>query len=882
MEKTHHPILLKNYTPSAFKIHTVALTIRLHEDETRVMAHMTLARDEDPGQSAPPLVLLGRELDLASIALDGEPLPPSRYVQDEESLTIAEAPDSFTLGIETKLRPQDNTALEGLYKSSGMFCTQCEAEGFRRITYFLDRPDVMARYITTIEADKTRYPILLANGNPIKRGELAGNRHFVTWHDPFPKPCYLFAMVAGDLASVEDSFVTMSGRRVALQIFVQRHNLDKCEHAMRSLKKAMQWDEEKYGREYDLDIYMIVAVDDFNMGAMENKGLNIFNSARILAKPETATDGDYQGIEAVVAHEYFHNWTGNRVTCRDWFQLSLKEGLTVFRDEQFSADMISGPVERIHNVQTLRAFQFPEDAGPMAHPVRPESYIEINNFYTTTVYNKGSEVVRMIHTLLGPAGFRKGMDLYFLRHDGQAVTIEDFVVAMETATGKDLSLFSRWYSQAGTPELHVTSSYAPETKTYTLTVRQSCPPTPGQPRKEPFHIPLAVGLLDRDGLDLPLQLAGEEAPDHNRTRVLELREETTAFVFVNIPAPPVPSLLRGFSAPVKLVMDYSDAELTFLCAHDSDPFNRWDAGQQLAIRVIMRLVTAHQAGEELVLDQGLVAAFAKTLAQRDMPPALVAAALTLPPEVYLAELMEQVDVVAIHTAREFVRRSLAQHLAGAMRATYHALDDCGPYNPEPEAVGKRSLKNLCLAYLMTLDAPEICTLCMTQFAEANNMTDSLSALAALANRQGPERETALAQFYAKWRDEPLVVDKWFAIQATSKLPDTLARVQGLLAHPAFNIKNPNKVRALINSFCLHNQLHFHDESGAGYAFLADQILKLDPMNPQIAARLLKAMSRWRKFDPKRQEMMRAQLERVVGTGGLSKAVYEIASKSLAG
>jgi len=879
MDKTApRTIYLEEYAPPDYLIERVDLRFELGEEHTLVHSRLRISRRPGFGSTATkPLKLDGQQLELLELRLNGEILPPARYKVDENRLTLANPPQAFELAVTTRLRPQDNTALEGLYKSSGNFCTQCEAEGFRKITYFLDRPDVMAVYTTTLVADKSRYPVLLSNGNLTDSGELDDGRHWATWHDPFKKPSYLFAVVAGRLERLEDTFVTRSGRTVALHLYVEPGNLDQCEHAMRSLQKAMAWDEETFGLEYDLDIYMIVAVGDFNMGAMENKGLNVFNTKYVLAKPETATDADYQAIEGVIGHEYFHNWTGNRVTCRDWFQLSLKEGLTVFRDQEFSADMQSRAVKRIDDVRLLRSTQFPQDAGPMAHPVRPAAYMEINNFYTVTVYNKGAEVIRMQHNLLGKEGFRRGMDLYFQRHDGQAVTTDDFVSAMEAANGVDLSQFRRWYDQAGTPQVTVSGCYDPTEQSYQLTVRQSCPPTPGQPHKEPFHIPLAMGLLDADGRDLPLQLDGETAPA-GTNRVLELREPEQTFRFVNVPSAPTPSLLRGFSAPVKLLFDYSDEDLMFLLAHDSDEFNRWEAGQQLAIRTLLGWLQKDQS--EWTLPAAVSAAFGKALSDPGQDPALLEQILTLPSETWLAEQMEIVDVDGIHAVRNHLRRTLAADLRAALLTTYEAKQTPG-YSIDAAAMGQRSLKNVCLSYLLRLDAPELRELCVRQYQTADNMTDQLAALALLANSDCPERPALLADFYDRWQQEPLVMDKWFALQATSELPDTLEQVKALLAHPAFSIRNPNKVRALIGAFCHVNQVRFHDASGAGYAFLADRIATLDPLNPQVAARLAGAFTRWRRYDSARQAMMRMQLERIAAVPGLSADVYEIVAKSLA-
>lgn len=879
--QTPKTVHLKDYTPPPYRIDRVALRFELGEEFTTVFSKLSIVRQHPsvPGDPA-PLVLNGQGLELLSIRLDGLAVPANQYQLDSEHLTLQQVPERFELEVVTQLRPQDNTTLEGLYKSSGNFCTQCEAEGFRKITYFLDRPDVMAVYTTTLVADKNRYPVLLSNGNLINCGDLDDGRHWATWHDPFKKPCYLFALVAGHLKRVEDSYRTRSGRPVTLHIYVEPENVDQCAHAMTSLQHAMAWDEAVFGLEYDLNVYMIVAVSDFNMGAMENKGLNIFNTKYVLAKPEIATDMDYWGIEGVIAHEYFHNWTGNRVTCRDWFQLSLKEGLTVFRDQEFSADMGSRAVKRISDVRILRSSQFPQDAGPMAHPVRPESYIEINNFYTVTVYNKGAEVVRMLHTLLGKAGFRRGMDLYFSRHDGQAVTTDDFVSAMEDANGVALNQFRLWYSQAGTPQVQARGRYDAATQTYTLSLRQSCPATPGQAFKAPFHIPVTVGLLDTEGRDLPLQLEGETAPAGSE-RVLELREPEQLFHFVNVPTAPIPSLLRGFSAPVKLDAGYTDADLMFLLAHDSDEFNRWDAAHTLAIRTIITLVQARRQDHAWQLPQAFIDAFAKALDDSNADPALLNQMLALPDEGYLAEQMDLVDVDGIHAARSFVRQALAESLRQRFVEGYETHQDDGDYRIDPSAVGRRSLKNRCLDYLMQLDEPAIRQRCLHQYHNANNMTDTLSALAMLANCDCPERLPALTGFYERWKREPLVLDKWFTLQATSQLPGTLQEVKELMHHPAFNLKNPNKVRALIGAFCQANPVRFHTIDGSGYTFLREQVLILDPVNPQIAARLMNAFTRWRKYDTTRQGLMRGQLEQILRAPNLSPDVYEIAAKSLA-
>jgi aminopeptidase N len=737
----------------------------------------------------------------------------------------------------------------------------------------------MARFTTTLVGDLETTPVLLANGNLIESGPLDDGRHFAKFEDPFPKPSYLFAMVAGKLTAINDSFVTMSGRKVSLQIFVEDRNRYKCEHAMLSLKNAMRWDEEVFGLEYDLGEYKVVAVDDFNMGAMENKGLNVFNSKYVLAKAETATDADFQGIEGVIGHEYFHNWTGNRVTCRDWFQLSLKEGLTVFRDQEFSADMGSRAVKRIGEVRLLRNFQFPEDAGPMSHPVRPESYIEINNFYTATVYNKGAEVIRMYQALLGKEGFQRGMKLYFERHDGKAVTTDDFLAAMADATGADLNQFKRWYSQAGTPVLDIEGRYDDKAKTFCLTVRQSCPDTPEQSEKQPFLIPLRLGLLGPDGQDLPLQLDHEEKAQTG-SRILKLTDSEQAFTFVNIPVKPVPSLLRDFSAPVKVHYSYDREDLTFLFANDSDAFNRWEAGQRLATDLLLEMVGDIRAKRTAEVPDDFLAAFRSALQDREADPALLSLALTLPGEVELAEAMGVADPGAIHAARQTLRKTLALELKEELTAVLGAMQDNGLYSLNSQAIGRRSLKNLCLGYLALLDTPSIQQNCFDRFVDADNMTDRMAALSCLVHNRLPRWEEALAAFYHQFETDPLVVDKWFTLQATSPQAETLTEVEALMAHPDFTMRNPNRVRSLVGAFAQGNPVRFHDLSGAGYVFLADRVIELDILNPQVAARLVSPLSRWRRYDSERQDMMKVQLERIQLQENLSTDVREIVGKSL--
>ena len=871
-------VYLKDYTPPAFLVSTVDLDVDIHEPYTHVRAVLRVRRNPS-ARGTSPLVLDGDELDLEWVKIDERTLTRDEYRTDAEHLSIERVPDAFTLETCVRILPAQNTKLMGLYASKDGLFTQCEAEGFRRITYFLDRPDVMARYTTTIHAERARYPDLLSNGNLVGEGEEHDGRHWAKWDDPFPKPSYLFAMVAAKLDKLEDSFVTASGRKVTLAIYVEPGKLDQCAFAMQALKKSMKWDEAVFGLELDLDRYMIVAVGDFNMGAMENKGLNVFNTKYVLARQDIATDTDFMLIDRVVAHEYFHNWTGNRVTCRDWFQLSLKEGLTVFRDQEFGADTYSRPVQRIQEVRQLRAAQFPEDAGPMAHPVRPQSYMEISNFYTPTVYEKGAEVVRMIHTLIGAQAFRKGMDLYFERHDGQAVTTDDFVQAMQDASGVDLTLFRRWYDQAGTPRVQVRSTYDAGSKSFSLDFRQSTPPTPGQPDKLPLQIPVVLGLLDSEGTEIPLRLEGESTAGPT-SRTFSLTDSELSLRFVDVPSRPVPSLLRGLSAPVVLDSDLTDDDLAHLMAHDSDAFNRWEAGQRLALNIMLRAIAEPGPVELPAPPQGFVQAFERILGEAARDPAFTAEALNLPSEAYVGEQMQVVDPDAIHAVRVQLRRYLAQALRGELLATYQAYSIAAPYSPDAVSSGQRALKNLCLSYLMELDDEPVRALCLRQFDNADNMTDAMAALMAIANTDWSERKPALERFYAKWKREPLVVDKWLAVQASARVPQTLAEVKRLTQHPAFDLKNPNKVYALIRTFCA-NQRHFHAADGSGYTFAADEVLALDPLNPQIAARLARSFDRWKKFDADRQARARAQLTRIRATDGLSKDTLEVVSKALA-
>jgi len=871
---TPKTIRLADYRPPAFLVETVELDFDLHPNATRVETTLRLRRNPAYGDPSAPLTLDGDDLTLTSLTLDSRTLTERDFAVGAEHLTIPDVPDSFTLEIGTEIKPAENTKLEGLYQSGGSYCTQCEAEGFRRITYFPDRPDVMAIYRVTIRADAESCPVLLSNGNLEEEGELPAGRHYAVWHDPFPKPSYLFALVAGDLACVEDSFTTMSGRDVRLRIFTHHGYESRCDYAMDALKRSMKWDEDIFGLEYDLDLFNIVAINDFNMGAMENKSLNVFNAKYVLADPETATDDDYANIEAIVAHEYFHNWTGNRVTCRDWFQLSLKEGLTVFRDQQFSADQRSAPVKRIKDVRMLRAAQFPEDAGPLAHPIRPDSYIEINNFYTATVYEKGAEVIGMYHTLLGRYGFRRGMDLYFERHDGQAVTCDDFLAAMADANDRDLDQFALWYRQAGTPEVTVEGRFDADEGTYALTLRQSTRPTPGQDDKKPLQIPLAIGLIGRDGTDLPLDDAGAT------TKVVDLRETSQTFRFSGLNQAPIPSVNRSFSAPVILRQDVDADTRAFLMAHDSDPFNRWEAGQQYATRLLLDLVDDIQKGRDGDVEATFIDALAATLNDPQLDKAFIALACQLPGEGFLAEQMAVADPPAIHRARETMRRAVAARLRDDLTTVYRANQSNEAFAPSAEAAGRRAVKNMALSYLTAHDDPLMLELASAQYGNADNMTDRMAALIALNDRKTPARRDALDDFYDRFKDDPVVIDKWLMVQATSALPDTLDHVVELMAHPAFNLRQPNEVRSLIGAFCSANPALFHSADGAGYRFLADRVLDLDPINPQVAARLLTPLGRWQRFGPDRQSLMKAELDRILAAASLSRDVFEIASKSL--
>jgi len=870
--RTEEPktIRLEDYRPPAFLVDHAELTFDLEESATIVRSFLAVRRNPDYGEPDAPLFLHGEALQLQDITIDGWQVAEDALSVDEAGLTVRTVPDTFTLATRVQIDPAGNTRLEGLYRSGSAFCTQCEAEGFRRITYFPDRPDVMATFKVTIRADKSACPVLLSNGNLVDSGDLEDSRHYSVWEDPHPKPSYLFALVAGNLEAITDRFITCIGKPVDLYIYTEPGQSHRATYAMDALKRSMKWDEDVYGLEYDLQRFNIVAVGDFNMGAMENKSLNIFNSKYILADPETATDSDYAGIERVVAHEYFHNWTGNRVTCRDWFQLSLKEGLTVFRDQQFSADMRDPAVQRIDDVRTLRSRQFPEDSGPTAHPVRPDSYMEINNFYTPTVYEKGAEVVRLLHSALGPEGFRKGMDLYFERHDNQAVTCDDFRQAMADANGVDLSDYAGWYSQAGTPCVTASGTYDRNAQTYTLTLSQETLPTPGQPEKQPLPIPLGIGLVGPDGQDMPLTLKGKPLDRPSIT----LSSEEESLVFEQVPVEPAPSLNRGFSAPVLLDLIIDPEQRGFLAANDPDSFNRWEAIQQLETdSMLLRM-----AAPETEWPAALIDAFARNLMADELSPAFHAAMLTLPSEEYLAEYQDIVDPDAIRSVRESLRKDLAQRFARQFRRLYDSLRTNEPFSPDAESAGRRSLQNAALNYLNA--GPEGSAPAEAQFKAANNMTDRLAALSLLNQVEGEPRTKALAAFEERYRDEPLVMDKWFALQATAPLPGAAERVRGLMDHPRFSLKNPNKVRALIGAFAMANQTGFHARDGSGYAFLSEQIKRLNSMNPQVAARLVGPLGRWQRYDPERQAMMRAALEDIAATPDLAPDLYEVVTKSL--
>ncbi len=875
---TPNTTYLKNYKVPDYLIKTVDMVFELDAKQTRVTSSLQVKRNKGVAEAA-PFILNGQSLELLSISINDQLLTSSDYELTDEYLLIPNLPEFFVITTEVTHSPEKNTALEGLYASSGMLCTQCEAEGFRRISYFPDRPDVMSEFTVTLIADKQKYPILLSNGNLVDSGEKENGQHWVKWHDPSLKPCYLFALVAGQLVFKQGSFTTQSGREVDLRVYVEKENSHKTEFALACLKQAMRWDEQTYGREYDLGTFMIVAVNDFNMGAMENKGLNIFNSSCVLASPETATDADFYNIQSIIGHEYFHNWSGNRVTCRDWFQLSLKEGFTVFRDQEFSADLNSRAVKRIDDVNVLRNHQFAQDSGPLAHPIRPDKYIEISNFYTVTVYNKGAEVVRMLHNLVGGEGFRKGTDLYFSHHDGQAVTTEDFVKSMEESNQRDFTQFKNWYNQSGTPLLTFSDDYNAQQQNYTLTVKQSFGQLVEQVSNKAFHIPVEVGLLDSEGNDILLNI--ENSSDSNVTNtMLEITALEQSFVFNHIKEKPLPSLLRGFSAPVKIEYDYSNEQLAFLMAQDSDEFNRWNASQQLAINLILLLVDDVKNNKPLVADEFITNTFKTILNDKSLDKALAAQLLSLPSESYLADQCEIVDVDAIYQARKFLRKQIATTLETELEACYHRNVTHDDYVFNAEAMAQRSLKNLCLSYLAELATEKHLQVCYQQFLTANNMTDQLAAVSILVNYECEYRQLAVDAFYKQWQSDNQVVEKWLAIQASADVPDALLKVKQLMQHPAFSMSNPNKLRAVIGRFCGANAVAFHADNGEGYAFLGDQVLILDKTNPQIAARLLQIMIRWQRYDESRQLLMKQQFNRILKTKPLSKDIFEIASRAI--
>jgi aminopeptidase N len=859
---TPQTIYLKDYQPAPYQASHTRLHVELFEDRTIVRSEVKYIKN--PLTTSHRLVLNGQDQTIVGVLLDGTPF--DAYTLEDNKLIIEASAEAFTLAITSEIHPESNTALEGLYTSQGTFCTQCEAEGFRRITYFQDRPDVLSIFSVRIEADKTRYPILLSNGNLAGAGDLGDGRHFTEWHDPFPKPCYLFALVAGDLVRIADTFTTKSGRHVDLHIYVRKGDEGQCAHAMASLRKAMKWDEEKYGREYALDLFNIVAVSDFNMGAMENTSLNIFNTKLVLAHQETATDTDFVSVEAVIAHEYFHNWTGNRVTCRDWFQLSLKEGLTVFRDQEFSADMNSRAVQRIDDVDQLRRLQFPEDASPLAHAVQPDNFIEISNFYTMTVYEKGAELIRMQRTLLGEDTYRKATDLYFERYDGHAVTINDFVQCMADASGRDMSQFFLWYKQAGTPTLKASGSYNPETRQYTLTLAQSQPDTPGQTNKQPLLIPVAVGLLDA---------AGNEP---HATQVLKMTAREQSFTFDHVPSRPVPSILRGFSAPVKLVTDLTDDDLRLLQLKDTDGFNKWEAGQTIALRTIQRVMANPDADiSQFIADFGTLL---EQGSREDVDKALLARALSLPSIAVIAQAQEVVDPAAIDQARTSILKAIKRAHKDTLASLYAHNGSIGEFSISPAAMGRRALQNTLLELLTVTNGTGCAARAKAHYDNANNMTDRVAALASLADSTKPQRDEVFADFYARFKGYQLVVDKWFSLQAIANRESIFDDFAKLRQHPEFNIKNPNRVRALYSAFAINNPVKFHDPSGQGYALVRDAIIELNKINPQIASRQVTPFREWRRYTPALQAMMKDALQTILDTPNLSSDVFEVVSKCL--
>ncbi len=869
MEK-HKKKYLKDYRPPEYLIDKIDLHFDFKEIGTQVKSTMQIRRNTDFADENTPLVFNCEVHEILYVIADDMVLCPDEYEINEKKFIFRKVPEQFILEITSLLNPEQNTSLEGLYKSGNTFCTQCEAQGFRKITCFPDRPDVMTLFSCIITADKSKYPVLLSNGNLIKKGDLSNGRHFVQWEDPFKKPSYLFALVAGDLVCIEDHFTTCSGRDISLKIYVEHENRNKCGHAMKSLKQAMKWDEECFGREYDLDLYQIVAVNDFNMGAMENKGLNVFNSKYILAKPKTATDMDFMNIQSVIAHEYFHNWTGNRITLKNWFQLSLKEGLTVFRDQEFSSDMNSRAVKRITDVKKLRTFQFPEDSGPMTHPVKPMSYIEMNNFYTTTVYNKGAELIRMIFEILGNKLFRRGMNLYFKRFDGEAITTEDFVKTMEDVYGKDLSQFRLWYSQSGTPVVTIKRRYDPETKELFIDLSQHIAPDRNQQKKKPMHIPVKMGLMDEKGRDI--------IPDNSLLIHLKSKKET--FVFNNIPKGTIPSLFRGFSAPVKIRNDFSPEELAFLMANDTDEFNRWDAAQELFLREISLLVDKIHQNKVLEISGHVRHAFKKAMDDIKTDKSLLAIILSLPDENEIADHFIEIDVDAIHRARLFVKQAFAKAFDTGFQEIITRCSNPELSDMSYKAMAYRSLKNLALSYIASLGTRDVAEEIYDRFMHAGTMTDEIATLSILCNIDSDLRRDALERFYSRWKSDPLVMDKWFSVQAGSVLSDTLEQVKKLSCHPDFSLKNPNRIRSLIGVFAAQNPFNFHRSDGGGYKFVAERVMTLDKKNPQISARLVSAFNNWKRYDNQRQRKMQAELEKIIAIPSLSPDVYEIVSRAL--
>ena len=871
---------LQDYQVPSHLIDEVQLKFELFPDKTYVHALLKMRVNPASKQPQSTLNLHGEQLDLKCIQMDGRTLQADQYTVSATGLSLSSTPDEFELSTTVEIDPASNTALEGLYLSSGNYCTQCEAEGFRKITYYLDRPDVMAIFTVRIEADSNTMPVMLSNGNRIQQGALTAGRHFVEWHDPYPKPSYLFALVAGDLSCCSDQYITKSGRHVTIEIYTEAHNDDKCDHAIASLQKAMQWDEQTYGLEYDLDTYMIVAVDDFNMGAMENKGLNIFNSKCVLASPAAATDADYMTVEAVIAHEYFHNWTGNRVTCRDWFQLSLKEGLTVFRDQEFTSDVTSRAVKRIQDVRYLRAYQFAEDGSPMSHPIRPDSYVEINNFYTLTVYEKGAEVVRMYQTLFGSEGFKRGLTHYLEHYDGQAVTTDDFAHAMAEVNDYELGNFMHWYCQSGTPILQVDTQWHPDTHQYVVEIEQQIPTHQNQTDPQPYLIPIKIALFNQGGQALDLQLQNDCQPS-TKLMLLTLTQRKQKFIFEHITGQPIPSFLQDFSAPVKLQYEYSTEDFCLLMAHETDSFNRWDAGQRFATEWMLKAIHARSHGSKLERADTYIEALRLTMGDASLDPAFLAEMLVLPAESYLAEFSQPVDVDAIHQTRKYLTRQIATALETELLSLYeqHRVD--GEYHYTAEAMGCRRLAAICLSYLCTLDKQKYLQLAHTQYSNANNMTDKMSALEAINDCADPIRSDLMHDFAEVWQHDTLVMDKWFSLQARSRQQGVIEIVKQLLEHPCFSITNPNKVRALIGSFCMSNPTAFHASSGTGYAFLTEQVLSLDAINPQVASRLVKPLIDWQKYDQPRQILMRASLQKIKSKPDLSRDVFELVDRSLA-